>query len=140
MLNTRNLNNREFKRIGSRIMAKVYFNKFITLKEIVKEIIEVNFCKNITHFYGTIRVMEYADSDSTNSCYTAKDNVDISRTILYLNYNLGEMSMKIQSNIHGFKEKAIELLLSNCFFLYHKWLAAMLTMRALSMSNIHEAL
>lgn len=39
MLNTRNLNNREFKRIGSRIMAKVYFNKFITLKEIVKEVI-----------------------------------------------------------------------------------------------------
>ncbi|CAB5193481.1 unnamed protein product [Rhizophagus irregularis] len=93
-------------------MAKVYraeridFNKFITLKKIVEEI---NSYKNIIYFYGTIRVMEYADSgtlnvlhnegivhrdlhsnimmlshqniklanlDSTNSCYTVKDNID----------------------------------------------------------------
>ncbi|UZO06417.1 uncharacterized protein OCT59_026739 [Rhizophagus irregularis] len=50
-------------------MAKVYraerrdFNKFITLKKIVEEI---NSYKNIIYFYGTIRVMEYADSGTLN--------------------------------------------------------------------------
>ncbi|PKK57949.1 hypothetical protein RhiirC2_763674 [Rhizophagus irregularis] len=58
-------------------MAKVYFNKFITLKEIVKEIIEVNFCKNITHFYGTIRVMEYADSGTLSVQLTWKDKINM---------------------------------------------------------------
>ncbi|RGB34637.1 hypothetical protein C1646_701355, partial [Rhizophagus diaphanus] len=40
-------------------MAKVYFNKFITLKKIVEEVtiiqLKINSCKNI-YFYGTIRV------------------------------------------------------------------------------------
>ncbi|CAG8713715.1 7576_t:CDS:2 [Rhizophagus irregularis] len=63
-VNTSNLNKREFKRIGSRNMAKV-----CRLKKVVEEKIEVNSGKNNIHFYGNIR-------ESTNSCYTAKDNVD----------------------------------------------------------------
>ncbi|EXX56953.1 uncharacterized protein OCT59_026823 [Rhizophagus irregularis] len=102
MLNTRNLNNREFKRIGSRIMAKVYFNKFITLKEIVKEIIEVNFCKNITHFYGTIRVMEYADSGTLSVQLTWKDKINMAFQLAHVVLSLhdeGIVHRDLHSNI-----------------------------------------
>ncbi|CAB4444327.1 unnamed protein product [Rhizophagus irregularis] len=103
-VNTSNLNKREFKRIGSRNMAKV-----CRLKKVVEEI-EVNSGKNNIHFYGNIR--EYADCGALSAELIWKDKINMAIQLFHVVlsiHNEGIAHHDLRFNIMMLIQKNIKL-------------------------------
>ncbi|CAB4444328.1 unnamed protein product [Rhizophagus irregularis] len=104
-VNTSNLNKREFKRIGSRNMAKV-----CRLKKVVEEKIEVNSGKNNIHFYGNIR--EYADCGALSAELIWKDKINMAIQLFHVVlsiHNEGIAHHDLRFNIMMLIQKNIKL-------------------------------
>ncbi|CAB5380391.1 unnamed protein product [Rhizophagus irregularis] len=104
-VNTSNLNKREFKRIGSRNIAKV-----CRLKKVVEEKIEVNSGKNNIHFYGNIR--EYADCGALSAELIWKDKINMAIQLFHVVlsiHNEGIAHHDLRFNIMMLIQKNIKL-------------------------------